>query len=90
LKNPDTIPLKEARRFISKLVKHKDFFEAIKSFNDKKEVNWLDKKNIDILGGYVYSFYYTLKPALKIVSKKGKDLEAKINLLDYVMFCKNS
>lgn len=74
LENPDTIPLKEARRFLAELVKHKDFFEAIRNFNDKKKVNWLHEKNMDILGGYVYSFYYILRPALKAISKKGKKI----------------
>jgi len=72
MKNPEEIPLKEARRFISILVKHKDFVETIKNFNAKKKVNWLDEKNIDILGGYVYSCSYTLKPALRIVQKEGR------------------
>ena len=35
IEDQDTFPLREARRFPSKLVKHKDFWEAIRSFNAK-------------------------------------------------------
>jgi len=72
------LPLKEARRFIAELAKHEDFFEAITNFNNKKKVNWLDKKQIGILEGYVYGFYYTLRPTLKVITKNMKVLKPKI------------
>jgi len=72
MKNPEETPLGEAKRFVSKLIGHPDFAEAIKAFNASKKVNWLKEENVHILGGYVYSFYYTLKPVLKIVEKNSK------------------
>jgi hypothetical protein len=74
-KSPKLISLSEARFFIYKLLEKPYFTDSIKEFNKKIQKNWLAEKNIAILGGYVYSFYYTLKPILKIV---GKGSEASI------------
>ena len=69
LEDPEEFPLSEARFFIYKLKEKPYFTQAIKEFNKKIGSNWLIEKNIVILGGYVYSFYYTLKPVLKVVGK---------------------
>lgn len=75
IRNPEETPLKEARRFVSELIAHGDFAEAIRSFNVEGKVDWFKEGNLHILGGYVYSFYYTLKPVLKIkVLKTGKEV----------------
>jgi len=71
LKNLARIPLSDARYFIFKLKEKPYFVKTIQEFNEKVHKNWLEEKNIHILGGYLYSFYYTLKPVLK-VERKGK------------------
>lgn len=71
-RRPDEIPLYAARKFLAKLIQHEEFANAIRSFNADHKVDWLEKKNIHVLGGYVYSFYYTLKPVLKIEERDGK------------------
>jgi hypothetical protein len=71
LENPTKIPLSDARYFVFKLKEKQYFVKAIQEFNKKIQKNWLEEKNIHILGGYLYSFYYTLKPVLK-VERKGK------------------
>ena len=71
LKNLARIPLSDARYFIFKLKEKPYFVKTIQEFNEKVHKNWLEEKNIHILGGYLYSFYYTLKPVLKI-ERKGK------------------
>lgn len=72
VKNPKRLPLSEARFFIYKLQEKPYFTDSIKEFNKKIQKNWLEEKNIAILGGYVYSFYYTLKPVLKVVGEGTK------------------
>lgn len=69
LKNPTKVPLSEARYFIYKLEEKPYFSDSIRRFNQKTQTNWLEEKNIAILGGYLYSFFYTLKPVLKTVRK---------------------
>lgn len=68
-KIPKKFPLTEARYFLYKLLEKPYFRDSIKKFNKGIRRNWLDEKNIDILGGYVYSFYYTLKPVLETIGE---------------------
>lgn len=75
LKNPKRFPLTEARFFLYKLLEKPYFTNSIKEFNKKIRKDWLQEKNIAILGGYVYSFYYTLRPVLEAV---GEDTKARI------------
>jgi hypothetical protein len=79
LKNPTKVPLSEARYFIYKLEEKPYFSDSIKRFNQKTQTNWLEEKNIAILGGYLYSFFYTLKPVLKTV-RKGTESYLKPNI----------
>ena len=72
LKNPKRFPLSEARFFMYKLQEKPHFTNSIRQFNQRIQKNWLEEKNIAILGGYIYSFYYTLKPVLKVVGKGTK------------------
>jgi hypothetical protein len=58
-----------------KLLEKPYFTNSIKEFNKKIQKDWLQEKNIAILGGYVYSFYYTLRPVLEVV---GEDTKARI------------
>jgi len=71
-KGPKKLHLKEASVFIRKIKEKTDFVEAIKEFNAKGKVDWLRDDNIHLLGGYIYSFYYTLKPVLRTTKKSGK------------------
>jgi hypothetical protein len=73
LRDPTKAPLSEARFFIYKLKEKAYFSESIRRFNQNIQTNWLEEKNIAILGGYLYSFYYTLKPVLKAVRKGAKN-----------------
>jgi len=73
LKNPTRVPLSEARFFIYKLKEKPYFIDSIKRFNEKSKKNWLEENNIAVLGGYLCSFYLTLKPALKVVKKGTKN-----------------
>jgi hypothetical protein len=73
-KNPKKFPLMEARRFLSKLVEHDDFRDAIREFNSKEGVEWLGSENTHILGGYVCSFFYALKPVLRTVQRGGMEV----------------
>lgn len=68
-RNPKGFPLTEARYFIYKLKEKSEFTDAIMRFNKSSDKNWLDESNIAVLGGYICSFYFTLKPILKIVKK---------------------
>ncbi len=68
-RNPAKFPLSEARFFVSKLLEKPGFRNSIKEFNQSSQISWLEEKNIATLGGYVYSFYYTLRPVLKVVGK---------------------
>ena len=72
MKNPKRFPLSEARFFMYKLLEKPDFTNSIKEFNKKIQKNWLEEKNIAILGGYIYSFYYTLRPVLEVVGEGTK------------------
>jgi hypothetical protein len=72
LKDPKRFPLSEARFFMYKLQEKPCFTNSIRQFNQRIQKNWLEEKNIAILGGYIYSFYYTLKPVLKVVGKGTK------------------
>lgn len=72
LKNPTRVPLSEARYFIYKLEEKTHFSDSIRRFNQEAGKNWLEEKNIAILGGYLCSFFYTLKPVLEAV-KKGTE-----------------
>jgi len=79
-KDPGKFPLSEARFFIYKLQEKPYFVNSIREFNRKTHTDWLDEKNIVILGGYLYSFFFTLKPVLKAVKKKSKSyLKPKMN-----------
>lgn len=71
LENPKKIPLSEAKYFVYKLKEKPDFTDSIRKFNQRICTDWLEEKNLSILGGYLYSFYYTLKPVLKTI-KKGR------------------
>jgi hypothetical protein len=80
-KNPKRVPLSDARYFIYKLLEKPCFTNSIRQFNQNKQKDWLTERNIAILGGYLYSFYYTLRPVLKIVKKEnGSYLKPKIAL----------
>ena len=79
LKNPTKFPLSEARYFIYKLEEKTYFSDSIRRFNQKTGTNWLEEKNIAVLGGYLYSFFHTLKPVLKPV-KKGTESFLKPNV----------
>jgi hypothetical protein len=70
-KNPKKVPLSDARYFIYKLQEKPYFTDSIRQFNQKNQKDWLAEKNIAILGGFLYGFYYTLKPVLKIVKKEN-------------------
>ncbi len=72
IQSPARFPLSDARFFISKLLEEEYFANSISEFNQKNQKNWLEERNIATLGGYVYSFYYTLKPVLKEVGKGPK------------------
>ena len=72
LKNPKRFSLSEARFFMYKLQEKPYFTNSIRQFNQRIQKNWLEEKNIAILGGYIYSFYYTLKPVLKVVGEGTK------------------
>jgi len=72
LENPKRFPLSEARFFIYKLLEKPYFTNSIKEFNQKIHKNWLEEKNIATLGGYIYSFYYTLRPVLEVVGEGTK------------------
>jgi hypothetical protein len=71
-RNPERFPLREARYFIYKLEEKAYFCDAIRKFNEKTRTNWLEESNLAILGGYLCSFWYALKPALTVVMK-GSD-----------------
>jgi hypothetical protein len=71
IRNPKRLPLSEARYFIYKLREKPYFTESIRAFNQKNKKDWLAEKNIAILGGYLYSFYYTLKPVLENAQKQN-------------------
>jgi len=73
LRNPKKFPLSEARYFVYKLKEKPDFTDSIQRFNQGINANWLEETNINILGGYLYSFYYTLKPVLRKVKKGRKN-----------------
>jgi hypothetical protein len=78
-KSPKRVPLSDARCFIYKLLEKPCFTNSIRQFNQKTKKDWLAEKNVAILGGYLYSFYYTLKPVLKTVKKEnGIYLKPKI------------
>lgn len=53
LKNPKKFPLSEAKYFIFKLKEKPAFTDSIKKFNQGISVDWLEEKNIAILGGYL-------------------------------------
>ena len=69
LKDPMKIPLSEAKYFIYKLEEKQYFLDSIREFNQKTQTNWLEERNIATLGGYLYSFFYVLKPVLRTVKK---------------------
>lgn len=69
LRNPKKVPLSEARYFIYKLEEKTYFSDSIRKFNERIQANWLEEKNIAILGGYLYSFFYILKPVLRTIRK---------------------
>jgi hypothetical protein len=69
LRNPRKVPLTEARYFVYKLKEKSYFVDSIMRFNEKSGKNWLDERNIAVLGGYLCSFCLTLKPVLKVVKK---------------------
>lgn len=71
LRNPGKFSLSEARYFIYKLKEKSDFTDPIRRFNQETNTDWLEERNIGTLGGYLYSFYYTSRPVLKMV-KKGR------------------
>lgn len=73
LKNPKKFPLSEAKYFIFRLEEKSYFIDAIRNFNMKTNTDWLNQNNIDTLGGYLYSFYDTLKPVLKKDQKDGEE-----------------
>jgi len=72
IKDLTAFPLSEARYFIYKLEEKIYFLNAIREFNGKIQRDWLEEKNIAVLGGYLYSFFYVLKPILRSV-KKGNN-----------------
>lgn len=72
MRNPARFPLSDARFFIAKLQEKECFTNSINEFNQKIQKSWLEEKNIAVLGGYLYSFYYTLKPVLKVVGEGSK------------------
>ena len=79
-RNPKKVPLSEARYFIYKLKEKPYFTESVKEFNQKNQKDWLAEKNIAILGGYLYSFYYTLRPVLEAVqTQNGTFLKPKMS-----------
>jgi len=61
--------LSDARFFVYKLKEKSYFTQAIREFNKRIGSDWLIEKNIVVLGGYAYSFYYTLKPILEVVGE---------------------
>jgi len=65
LGNPVEFPLSEAKYFIYKLKEKPYFLDSIKEFNKRTQTNWLEEKNIATLGGYLNSFFFTLKPVLR-------------------------
>jgi hypothetical protein len=73
LKDPMKISLSEAKYFIYKLEEKQYFLDSIREFNQKTRTNWLEEKNIETLGGYLYSFLYVLKPVLRTVKKGTKN-----------------
>jgi len=72
LRNPEKFVLSEAKYFIYRLKEKSDFSDSIRRFNEGKDTDWLKERNISTLGGYLYSFYHTLKPVLKEV-RKGRN-----------------
>ena len=73
LRNPKKVPLSEARCFIYKLEEKTYFSDSIRKFNERTQANWLEEKNIAILGGYLYSFFYILKPVLRTIRKRTEN-----------------
>lgn len=54
----------EALKFVELLKSNESFQVSISLFNRTSETDWLDPRNIPLLGGRVYGFYYTLRPIL--------------------------
>ena len=63
LKYKENIPFSEAVKFLNLLKSRKDFTNVIRIFN-KGYDDWIKIENLYLLGSRVYSFYYTLSPAL--------------------------
>ena len=73
LKDPVAVPLSEAKYFMYKLKEKQFFLDSINEFNQKIRANWLEESNIAVFGGYLCSFCYVLRPALKTVKKGDKN-----------------
>ncbi len=56
------LTLDQPKKFIELLMTKEGFRTAITEFNSKSGVDWLNPKNLHLLGGRVYGFYYTLRP----------------------------
>lgn len=68
LRNPRKVPLTEARYFVYKLKEKSYFVDSIMRFNEKSGKNWLDERNIAVLGGYLQ-----LLPHFETSSKSGQE-----------------
>lgn len=65
LTHPEKYLLREARRFIEKLLEKKCFVEAVREFNGSRQVDWILERDRKQLRRFVYEICFALEGFLK-------------------------